>query len=88
MYETLSETEFTPALLENAFIPYVFLDITEYLEKKLEIFRIYKSEVMKEKLPRSLEVIEAFNKYRDTRIGRKHAEAFVLLEEIIELNQK
>lgn len=83
MYETLSETEFAPALPENTFIPNVFVDITKYFEKKLEIFKIYKSEVMEEPLPRSLRVIEAHAKYRGSRIGRKYAEAFVLLEEII-----
>ena len=83
MYETLSETEFAPTLLENTFIPNVFMDITKYFEKKLKIFRIYKSEVMEEPLPRSLKVIEAFNKYRGSQIGEKYAEAFVLLKEII-----
>ena len=83
MYETLSETEFTPSLPENIFIPNVFVDITKYFEGKLEIFKIYKSEVMKEPLPRSLKVIEAFDKCRGSRIGKKYAEAFILLEEIL-----
>ncbi len=82
MYETLSETEFAPALPENTFIPNVFVDITKYFEKKLEIFKIYKSELMAEPFPRSLEVIEAFDKCRGSRIGKKYAEAFVLLKEI------
>ncbi len=83
MYETLSETEFAPALPENTLIPNVFVDITNYFEKKIEIFKIYKSELMKEPLPRSLEVVEALAKYRGSRIGEKYAEAFVLLKEII-----
>lgn len=83
MYETLSETEFALALPENTFIPNVFVDITNYFERKLEIFKIYKSEVMEEPLPRSLKVIEAFDKCRGSQIGEKHAEAFVLLKEII-----
>lgn len=84
MYETLSETEFAPALPENTFIPNVFVDITNYFERKLEIFKIYKSELMKEPLPRSLEVIEALAKYRGSRISKKYAEVFVLLKEIIQ----
>ena len=71
MYETLSETEFAPALPENTFVPNVFVDITNYFEKKLEIFKAYKSEVMGESLPRSLEVIEAFDKCRGSQIGKK-----------------
>ncbi len=84
MYETLSETEFSPALPENIFIPNVFADITNYFESKLEIFKIYKSEVMEEPLPRSLEVIETLAQYRGSRIGKKYAEVFVLLKEIIQ----
>ena len=83
MYETLSETEFAPALPENTFIPNVFVDITNYFERKLEIFKIYKSEVMEGQSPRSLKVIKAFDKYRGSQIGEKYAEAFVLLKEII-----
>jgi len=82
MYETLSETEFAPALSENIFIPNVFVDITKYFDKKLEIFKIYKSEVMEGHSPRSLKVIKAFNKYRGSRIGKKYAESFQLLFEI------
>lgn len=83
MYETLSETEFAPALPEDTFVPNFFVDITKYSEKKLEIFKIYKSELMKKPLPRSLEVVEAFDKCRGSQIGKKYAEAFVLLKEII-----
>ena len=83
MYETLSETEFAPTLPESIFIPNVFVDITKYFEKKLEIFKKYKSEVMEEPFPRSLEVIEAFDKCRGSQIGEKYAEAFVLLKETI-----
>ena len=83
MYETLSETEFAPALPEDAFVPNVFVDITKYFEKKLEIFKIYKSELMKKPLPRSLEVVEAFDKCRGSQIGKKYAEAFILLKEIL-----
>ena len=83
MYESLSETEFAPTLSESIFIPNVFVDITKYFEKKLEIFKIYESEVMKEPLPRSLEVIEALAKYRGSQISEKYAEAFVLLKETI-----
>ena len=83
MYETLSETEFAPALPENIFIPNVFVDITKYSEKKLEIFKIYKSEVMEEPLPRSLGSIKALTKYRGSQIGVEYAEGFMLVREII-----
>ena len=56
MMETLSETEFSPIEGEN-FIPNTFVDISEYLEKKLDIMQIYTSELAKHPFPRSLENI-------------------------------
>lgn len=81
MYETLSETEFTPALTENAFIPNVFVDISEYMESKIEIMSVYKSEIMEDNFPRSLSVIKALGTYRGSRIGVKYAEAFMSIFE-------
>lgn len=81
MYETLSETEFSPGLTENSFVPNYFNDITGYFEKKMDIMRIYASEIMVENLPRSVSVIDSLSRVRGARIGKKHAEAFCLLFE-------
>jgi N-acetylglucosamine malate deacetylase 1 len=81
MYETLSETEFAPALSENVFNPNVFVDISEYLEEKIEIMKIYKSEIMGNNYARSISAIRALAAYRGSRIGTNYAEAFVLLFE-------
>jgi LmbE family N-acetylglucosaminyl deacetylase len=81
MYETLSETEFAPALPENAFTPNVFIDVSEFMEKKLKIMSLYSSEIMPDNMPRSLQTIRALGGYRGSRIGVKYAEAFVLLFE-------
>ncbi|MFA4851826.1 MAG: PIG-L family deacetylase, partial [Bacteroidales bacterium] len=83
MYECLSETEFSPSTSENAFIPNVYVDITDFFQKKIEIIKIYNSEVMKDFYPRSLNNIEALAKIRGSRIGKKYAEAFVLLLDIL-----
>lgn len=81
LFETLSETEFSPSIRNNAFIPNVFIDITPYLEKKLEIMKIYKTEIMDEPYPRSISTIEALARFRGSRIGVKYAESFMLLYE-------
>lgn len=83
MYETLSETEFAPALPENVFIPNIFIDVSKYFEKKIEIMKAFETEIMENPYPRSLEVIRAFNKYRGSRIGVDYAESFMLLMEIL-----
>lgn len=81
MYECLSETEYAPALNEYAFVPNVFVDISEYLDQKLEILKVYASEVMEAPLPRSIETVSSLARYRGSRIGKEYAEAFCLLFE-------
>ncbi len=83
MYETCSETEFAPSLPENPFVPNLFVDISLYFDDKLEIFKMYSSEIIELPLPRSLKSIATVAKYRGSRIGVKYAEAFMLLEEIL-----
>ena len=82
MYEILSETEYAPAVPENAFMPNVFIDITPFINKKLEIMKMFITEQMDEPLPRAMSSIKALNRYRGSRIGVKYAEAFMLLLEI------
>jgi N-acetylglucosamine malate deacetylase 1 len=81
MYECLSETEFSPALSENTFIPNVFIDISDFMDQKLEIMKIYKSEIMEHNLPRSISAIKALATYRGSRIGVQYAESFQLIFE-------
>jgi len=81
MYETLSETEYSPPFPENQFAPNVYIDISNYFDKKCLIMSEYKSEIMEKPLPRSISTLEALAKYRGSRIGVEYAEAFQLLYE-------
>lgn len=94
MMETLSETEFAPSLPHKSFIPNVFVDITDFIEKKCEIMQIYKSEIAPPPFPRSIENIKALALYRGSTMGTtirggggiddispRYAESFMLLKE-------
>jgi len=81
MYETLSETEFAPALPENSFTPNVFIDISDFIENKIEILKIYKSEIINGPQPRSIDVVKSLARYRGSSISKKYAESFILLKE-------
>ena len=83
LFETLSETEFAPAIRNNAFVPNVFNDITPYMDKKLSIMEMFTTEQMPEPLPRALSTLRALARYRGSRIGVEYAEAFTLLFEKI-----
>jgi len=82
MVETLSETEFAPSTKEDAFIPNVYVDISNYLDEKLNIINIYKSEISEHPFPRSLRNLSALATLRGATAGCEYAESFVLLKEI------
>lgn len=82
MYECISETEFAPQLPERVFIPNYYVDISEYLEAKLEIMKIYESEIGEHPFPRSLRNMEALAVFRGASVGVKYAEAFQLVKYI------
>ena len=79
IYETLSETDYSPPNNSSSFIPNYFVDISDTMDDKLTIMEIYKSEVMNNFGPRSLSTIRALNRYRGSRINVEYAEAFILL---------
>ena len=82
MIETLSETEFAPSTKEDSFVPNVFVDISEYMDKKIELMNIYENEMGKHPFPRSERNIRALATYRGATAGCDYAESFVLLKEI------
>lgn len=82
MYETISETEFAPILAEKAFLPNYFVDISAFLNKKLEIMKIYESELGEHPFPRSLRNLEALATFRGATIGVEYAESFQLIKYI------
>jgi len=82
MYECISETEMSPGFIENAFIPNVFTDISPFLEKKIEIMKLYKSELQISPMPRSIENLKALAKFRGATVSVDYAEAFMLIREI------
>lgn len=82
MIETLSETEFSASTKEDSFIPNVFIDISQYMGKKLEILNIYNSEIGEHPFPRSERNVEALGVFRGATAGCIYAESFMLLKEV------
>ncbi len=77
VYETLSETNFN--FDKEQFSPNLFLDITEYLEEKIAISKLYVSEFSEHPFPRSINAIESCALIRGSISGYKYAEAFQIL---------
>ncbi len=83
VYETLSETDFIMNPDANGFRPNVFVNIESFLDKKIEIMKIYESEISKFPFPRSEKAIQSLAYIRGTASGFEAAEAFMLLKERI-----
>jgi len=82
-YETLSETEWAPPFGDDAFIPNVFIDISEHVENKITAMKCYASQLKNYPHPRSIEIIESLAKFRGATVGYRFAEAFMLVRSIM-----
>ena len=80
MMEITSETD---NQFVKPFLPNVFVDISNYIDKKLEIMSIYESEIGEHHFPRSIENIKRLAMYRGSQCNCKYAESFILLKEIV-----
>lgn len=79
--EIISETDFGRP--ENPFIPNYYIDITKYIENKLEACAIYNTEIGESPFPRNLENIRALAALRGSAAGVRYAEAFRIIKYIM-----
>ena len=77
-YETPSSTD-QGAAFSRAFSPNVFVNVTDYIKRKLEILRMYRSEKQILNLPRALSAVRALARHRGATFNMGYAEAFKLL---------
>jgi LmbE family N-acetylglucosaminyl deacetylase len=81
-YETLSETEFGLRPDDPGFRPNLFVDISLWITKKVDIMRMYSGEMGPFPFPRSEECIRAQAMMRGSQAGVQAAEAFMILKEL------
>lgn len=79
-YETLSETDFG-LVRGSEFRPNYFVDISDFLKRKIEATKLYESEFGEFPFPRSRTAIESLARIRGAASGFHAAEAFELLRE-------
>lgn len=81
-YETLSETAWNAPNVQNEFMPNVFVDISQTLDKKIKALSFFETQLNPFPDARSLESVEALAKYRGALMHFRAAEAFMLIREI------
>jgi len=83
MMETISETELALSLEDEPFKPNYLVDISGFLDKKIDIMRVFKGEMGRHPFPRSPETIKALATLRGSMAGCRYAEGFMVLREIV-----
>lgn len=81
-YETISETNFSNPL-KDSFKPNVYVNIEDFIDEKIKILDVYKSEMGDFPFPRSKQAVKALANTRGVESGCTAAEAFMLIKEIL-----
>ncbi len=81
-YETLSETDWAAPFADDAFIPTTFVDISGFLQRKLDALACFMSQMKPFPNSRSLEAVTALARLRGATVSVQAAEAFHLIREI------
>ena len=82
-FEVLSSTEWQIKDQAHCFCPTEYVDISEFIEKKIKILKqVYGNELRPYPHPRSKEGVKILARYRGLEVGCKFAEAFCQIRNI------
>jgi LmbE family N-acetylglucosaminyl deacetylase len=82
-YETLSETNWNAPYITPPFVPNVYVDISNHLERKIAAMQKFTSQLRSEPHERSVGSLRALATMRGATMHRTAAEAFVLVRHIV-----
>ena len=81
-YETLSETNWNAPYITPPFVPNVYLDISNHLERKIAAMRKFSSQLRSSPHERSVESLRSLAVMRGATVHREAAESFVLVRHV------
>lgn len=81
-YEVPSSSEQTSSFIENIFAPNIYVEITEFIEKKKMALECYQREKREFPHPRSIKAVEVWAMKRGTEAYLEYAEAFVNIRSV------
>lgn len=84
-FETLSSSEWSSKQQGASFVPQHYVEITKYLEKKINALKIYEEEIKEFPHPRSIAGVKALAQYRGSTVGVHAAEAYEIIYNIKKL---
>ncbi len=81
LYETPSSTEQSPPIIEGAFMPNQYVDVSDFINKKIDAYHCYETEKRDYPHPRSEEALRILTQKRGVEIGFEYAEAFMIMRD-------
>ncbi len=78
--EIISESDY--AVSDKGFVPNFYVDISNYIDKKIEIAKTYNSEILESPFPRNCESIKGLAKFRGASCYAHYAEGFRIMKEV------
>lgn len=78
-YEILSSTHFNAPFIEPTFIPNWVVDISDYIENKIDALRCCESQLGNMPHPRSYEASKALALFRGSQAGMAYGEGFYII---------
>ena len=78
-YETLSETHWNAPYIEPNFTPNLVIDISKYINQKVEAMKCYRSQLTIDKGPRSVKAVKALAQCRGSQSGCDFGEALYII---------
>ncbi len=82
LYEVPSSSDQSPPVLEAAFLPNYYVDISATFARKVAALACYETELRKPPHPRSREYLEALAVKRGGEMGLLKAEAFMMMRNV------
>ena len=81
-YEVSSETHLSIPYVEQGYLPSHWVDISDFLDLKIQALSCFESQLQKHPAPRSTEAVRALAVWRGSQIGVGAAEAFVVVRQL------
>lgn len=78
-YETLSETHWNAPHIEPNFVPNWVVDVSDFIDRKLDALRCYASQISDFPSSRSIEAVDALAKFRGSQAGFAAGEGFHII---------
>ena len=81
-YETISETHWNAPHIEPNFTPNWVIDISEFIDNKIQALECYKSQISNFRGPRSIEAAKALAYFRGSQAGFAYGEGLHIIRKI------